>query len=439
MLNNIIFSLKNLNYKLYLALLLMAFLPTLYNTIRIFLLSGLPSDYGFNIASQLIWLNLIYEVSSEALILPLFFFTGAVLVNKIELENRTKTGLIVAFTINIILAVILIIFTEPLVLLMAQNAELIEATISFIRLESIAKIFEILLRIALVTLITMASKLSLYLLLIAQLVLTILFDLFFLSTLPLSLNLGVNGIAITNIIVNLSLFILALMLLRKVGINIFSKNKLNFTWLKGFTKVGIMSGIESLIRNLAFMVMIIRMINVIAEQDTYWLANSFIWGWLLLPVLQLGELIKRNIGEDKALDKSKIKAYFALTTIIIIAWLISIPLWQPFLASVMGVQNPSEIFTLIILLLGFYILFAYNNIIDSIFYGLGRTDLMLYQSLIVNICYYGAAFMLYLLDIYTPTLTSIALMFGIGIALDSIITLIIFGNYCRKNKVKILL
>lgn len=38
---------------------------------------------------------------------------------------------------------------------------------------------------------------------------------------------------------------------------------------------------------------------MVNEQGTYWVANSFIWGWLLLPVNQLGELIKQEVGTDE--------------------------------------------------------------------------------------------------------------------------------------------
>lgn len=43
---------------------------------------------------------------------------------------------------------------------------------------------------------------------------------------------------------------------------------------------------------------VVRLMNLISEQGTYWLANNFIRGWLLLPVLALGELIKRNSAES---------------------------------------------------------------------------------------------------------------------------------------------
>ena len=68
--------------------------------------------------------------------------------------------------------------------------------------------------------------------------------------------------------------------------------------MKEFFEIGGISGLESFVRNLAYMVMISRMVNVVGEQGTYWVANNFIWGWLLLPVIQLGELIKEETAEN---------------------------------------------------------------------------------------------------------------------------------------------
>ena len=70
-------SLSNINYKLLFALLIMGLCPTIYSTIRIFWLGELPNEYSYSIAGQLSWVNLIYEVMSEAIILPLFYFMYA--------------------------------------------------------------------------------------------------------------------------------------------------------------------------------------------------------------------------------------------------------------------------------------------------------------------------------------------------------------------------
>ena len=105
--------LKNINYKLFIALLIMGLCPTIYTTVRVFYLGNLPGEWSFSIAGQLTWVNLIYEIINEAIILPLFYFVGKVIDNKKELENRIKTGLIFTLLIYLFLTINLIIFIKP--------------------------------------------------------------------------------------------------------------------------------------------------------------------------------------------------------------------------------------------------------------------------------------------------------------------------------------
>jgi len=248
------------------------------------------------------------------------------------------------------------------------------------------------------------------------------------------LNIGVNGIARTNIIVNIILLIVMFLVFKRLNIQIIIKTvSLDFSWLKEWFVIGGMSGLESFVRNAAFILMVLRLVNVVAEQGPFWVTNSFIWGWLLLPVLQLGELIKRDSAVNSRQYKEKIPGYFALTVLIIIIWIVSIPLWDIFINKVMGIENYQNILNLSLISLGFYIVFALNNVVDSIFYGHGRTDLMLYQSLIVNIVFYGLAFILYITGFFVPTLTGIAIMFGTGIVFDSLITFIMFYYFYNAN------
>ena len=92
--------------------------------------------------------------------------------------------------------------------------------------------------------------------------------------------------------------------------------------------------------------------------------------------------------------------------------------------------------TLVLILLGFYVLFAFQNVFDATFYGLGETRYMLFESVVTNTVYYGAAFLLWLRGVWTPTLTGIALLFGIGNAFDTLVSL---GAYlCLLKKRKLL-
>ena len=428
-------SFKNVNMKLYFSLLIMGLCPTIYNTVRIFWLGEISSEYSYSIAGQLSWVNLIYEVMSEAIILPLFYFMGKALLNKNEYANRIKTGLIISFAIYFVISAGVIIFTEPLLKLMATSPDILESSIDYIRLEAIANIFSILTSFSLVSLITLGKEKSVYALTISKLILVSIIDLFFVSNVSISLNLGVNGIAISNIIVNIIMFVITMYILFKMGINIFNKEKLNFNWAKDFFKIGGISGVESFVRNIFYMVMISRMVNVVGEQGTYWVANNFIWGWLLLPIIQLGELIKQEIAKDKENVKNNTKGYFVITGIICLLWIILIPLYKPFMLKILNFGDVDKLYNLVLVLLGFYVLYAFQNIYDSIFYGLGKTHYMLFESVVTNIVYYGICFVLYITGIFEPTLIGIALMFGIGNAFDSVVSGIAYWYLLKKAKV----
>ena len=431
-------SLSKINYKLFLALLVLGLCPTVYTTLRVFFLGELPGEYSFSIAGQLSWVNLLYEILSEAIVLPLFFFIGKVLTDKKEFANRMRTGLLVSVGAYMVLSFLIIALAKPLLSLMATDTSIINASATYIRIESVASIFSLAFNFIMVGMVTLGKEKYVYALTAVKLVLCLLVDTFMVSTLPVSLNLGVNGIAFSNIIVNVILVATAIILLSKEGITLFKKEKLSFGWMKDFAKVGGISGLESFVRNIAYMLMIARMVNMVGEQGTYWVANNFIWGWLLLPVLQLGELIKRETATDENAVKNNSLGYFVITLAICVLWCITIPLWKPFMEHVLNFTDVDKLFQLVMVLLGFYMLYAFQNVFDSTFYGLGKTNYMLFESVVTNTIYHGGAFILYLCGAWQPTLIGIALLFGIGNAFDAIVSLVAYIFLLKKKKINIL-
>ena len=69
-----------------------------------------------------------------------------------------------------------------------------------------------------------------------------------------------------------------------------------------------------------------------------------------------------------------------------------------------------------------YMLLALNLVTDAIFYGVGKTKYMAYQAILTNGTVYVIAFVSYLAKLWTPTFTSILVLFSIGILVDSILT-----------------
>ena len=438
MINKIITSFKNINHKLFISLLVMGLVPTIYTTLRVFWLGNLPGDWSYSIAGQLSWINLIYEVINEAIILPLFYFVGKVLSDKKELTNRMKTGLLITLGIYIILSIFIMTCTNPLLKAMATDPSIIDASATYIRIEAIANVFGISSQFALVGLVTLGKDKLVYILIVVKLVLCVLLDLFLVSSLSCSANMGVNGIGVTNIIVNFIIFGTTLFLLVKNEVNVFNKEKMDFKWMKEFVRIGGISGLESFVRNLAYMVMVARMVNVVNEQGTYWVANNFIWGWLLLPITQLGELIKQETSTNKNAVKNNTLGYITITVISVLVWCILIPLYKPFMTQVLNFSDVDKLFELVMVLFGFYILYAVQNICDATFYGLGKTHYMLFESIVTNSIYYGIAFILYVTGVWHPTLIGIALLFGIGNAFDTIVSLGAYWFLLRRNKIKIL-
>ena len=421
-------GLSRINYPLLVTVAFTLLIPTLYNTFRITLIADIPNVWGFNIASQIAWLNIIYEVLQEGITLPLFFVLGAVVHSGKLFREKMVRGIRVIVPLYTLIALIIWFFAEPLVVALDQQPELVAQTAAYIRLESVAIPLRVLTDIALIALITLGNTRFICVFLIVQLIVRVFFDYLFIS----GLGLGVIGIGYSTIAINFVTSLTGLFLLVVALRNMLLEaphpkgDDAEIPDGKRWIKVSLLSGAESGVRNIAFVVMILKLVNEIGESGVLWVTNAFIWGWLLLPILALGSLIKQDVGIHRGFIGDRFKGYMVLSGAFVLVWFATIPLWGAFIQHVMGISNAQEILSLAYLFLPFYVIFAANNVLDSYFYGMGRTDLMLYQSLIVNGTYYVCAFVLYQLGIFEPTLRSIALLFGFGIVLDFVATVVLF-------------
>ncbi len=435
--SNIKEKFKNIDLKMFLVIFITLVIPSIYITVRINFISNIPNEWGFNIASQLQWINIMIEVLQEALIFPLFFLIGKTIHSKEKTREKIVTSLTIIFVIITLVALILGISANALANFMNQSEELVPATVKYIRLELVGIVFANLVKFLIVVLIEKSRYRAIILILAIQTILTIILDYLFLN----QLNIGVNAIAYTNMIVQSTLFMLMLVIVFKM-FEIKPKKFLsyiNFNSVKEWWKQGSLSALESFVRNAVFAVMILKIVNEVGESGNFWVMMSFMWGWILLPVIALGDVIKNESSQDIKNISKNFKGYMILTTLLVIVWILLIPLYKPFLDNILGLDgdNLMKVYSLSLISLGFYIAFAYNNVIDSICYGIGKVNLLLYQSLIINLIYYGIMFILYKQEIFVPTLNSIAVMFGIGMLLDSIVTFIMFKFYIKKKGIKI--
>lgn len=427
-------NIKSFNWKQFITLIFISLIPTIYTTIRIYFLGEFDDPYTYSIASQISWLNVFFEIVNEAIIIPLFFLISKRKDNDNMLFNRVKTGFYLNVLIYFIITIALISSLQPILNYIIEDEILRDKSTNYIFLELIASFFSSIFKYILVIWIVLNKNTKIVLSFLVQMFLIIIFDTFFISKLRISLNLSIIGIAISNILTNIVLVGLSIFLLYKMRIKLWIIKDLNFKWMIQYWKIGFSSGLESLIRNMFFTFMVLKILNDVNGSGDYWVANGFIWSWLLLPVMALGTTIKAEGASSKENIRSKLWVYLLIVTGIILIWLITIPSYDLFIRDILNVVNYQYIFKIVMILFPFYILFAINSVFDGILIGWGRTDLLLYQSIFANISVYASYFIALKTGVWIPTIEGVAIMFGIGMSVDSILTIIMFIIIIKFNK-----
>jgi Na+-driven multidrug efflux pump len=264
---------------------------------------------------------------------------------------------------------------------------------------------------------------------------------------PFSLNIGVLGVAWSDTLAALAVLVTILLMIRPLIQETMSKwtEFFSFKDWKTYMRVGFGSGLDSLVRNFAYFFMIVRLLNQLGENAIggYYLAMHIFWSFLLVPILALSETAKvlfANHCTDIRTVRTLWFASMIIGSIVVGVWVILVPFWGAFAAFL----NPNDVLVAnsvkaLSILIVPYILLALNLVTDSIFYGLGRTKYMAYQSIITNGTVYVLAFASYTAGIWTPTFSSIMWLFSLGILVESALTLyyaihLMFPGYWRMNR-----
>lgn len=424
-------QLKSFNWRLFVALCALSLIPAIYQTIKTFIISSTSQSSVFDIIGQMEWFDLINETLQAFLIIPLYSILNKIFKNDKENFSKYtfKTGLL-AFIIYTLFSVGVLIYGIVLIKAMNPNEIDLFTLNTYLQLETIAFMIGIVVSFINVVFVVVGKDKNVYIFLAINVVLSIVADFVLIP------NFGVYGIAISNIIVNFILAISSLILLYvQKYIRFCWFHKSDITIFKEWCKVGVFSGLQQFIDNFIYAIMICKMVNLVSEQGNYWIANNFIWGWLLIPITALSEVIRRDC-KDGYLKLNQFNYYF-IVVIVIVFWAITIPLWTPFYQYAENLQNASEIFSITIKLVPFYIAYAGCAVIDNIFIGLGKTIYNAVNSLIINLIYYGIFYILYVTGTITFTINVIILMFGFGMVVHLIVSIIeekLFLQRFEKNK-----
>lgn len=128
------------------------------------------------------------------------------------------------------------------------------------------------------------------------------------------------------------------------------------------------------------------MVNEVAEQGNYWVANNIVWSLLLIPISALAEIIKKDCVDKLSLKK--MKGYIIVMISTFLLWLCFIPIINPFLKTVMGIENYDAIKHILVILIPFYFAYGFTVLFDNILIGYGKTQYCFVISAIVNLIYY---------------------------------------------------
>jgi Na+-driven multidrug efflux pump len=425
-------ALKRWDWGLFLLILLYMALPRLYRSYSVYLIgNAIPDTNALATVAQWQFIELLLEVIQETFVLAIFYFVGRGIQSQQGPGHPIRTSITVILTFTSVIAAILFVFSDSFVAVIGTPPAIAETTSAFLKIKTAATPLFLLATASVIIIETVNRKKYIFALAVMQVVYRFILDSLFYGGYAFSFDMGVLGVAWADAAANIALFVSAMILLRPVMLDKARGWFSFFTFRdwRTYLRVGGWSGLDSLVRNVAYFFMIIRLLNLLGEDSIggYYLAMHIFWSFLLVPILALAETAKVLIANHSVDIRTIRRLWYsalAIGGVIVVVWMVLLPLWDNFAALLNSnkevVRYSSKAMSLLIVP---YLLMALNMIADAIFYGTGKTRYMAYQAIITNGTVYVVAFILYLADVWTPTFISIMILFGIGIVIDSILTI----------------
>ena len=236
------------------------------------------------------------------------------------------------------------------------------------------------------------------------------------------------GAAYSEIVVNIIIAIASIIcVIRRKYLNLNYK-AFDTSWLKEWAKIGVWSGVNIFLSNIVYALVIVRMVNMTGNAGNYWIANEFIWKWLIVPITCLHEIVKKN--DLRILTYKNTWSYCFR---IVMIWLLTVPLWPYFLRYAMAVDQSrmSDILRIINLAMPFFVGYIICQMIEAWFISKGKTILVALTSAIVNIGYYGVVYWLFAKGMFAANIQFVICLFGLGMMVASICDIILYKCYCH--------
>lgn len=391
------------DFKLYGSLILYALLPSVYLLIRMQIVA--VSGVDINIMGQIEWFDLIDEVLVTALTVPLYFLLKP--DKEKTAPDKNCAAFLASFAVYTVFTIIVMMKIGSIAKFMnAENA------VQYLFMQALSMLAGFVGTFMVMIFALNDDDKLVRRLLVSRLCLQVVADWIFIS------SFKDVGAAYAEIAVNAVIGLIAVL-------SAYSKGYLKFampgkTFLKDWCKIGAFAGIQIFLDNFIYAVMVCKMVNAVSESGNYWVAKNFIWGWLLVPVTCLVEVIKKN---DKI--RLTMKNCWRYLIMIFAVWLITMPRWKSFISGPMA-SDGNVIMKIVLPLVPFYITYMISAVIDGWFVSHGRTIYNAINSLIVNVGYYGIIYLAFKRGMFAENMMFIIGMFGCGMVVHMVTSILMY-------------
>ena len=384
--------------KLLISLIVWMLIPSIYLLLRMNIVS--VNNVDINILGQMEWFDLMDEVITTMLIVPLYS-----LLSKEKSKYMNGIAFLTSFIIYLFFTIIVALHITSITRFMiAEYAK------EYLLLQTASLMFSFILTFIVLLLTIYSDHKLVWILIIIKVVMLSICDYIYIS------RFKDIGAAYSEILVNALLSVVSIYIVISKGYIGLKRMKLSF--FNEWFQIGRFAGIQIFLDNFIYAIMIVKMVNVVNEAGNYWVANNFIWGWLLVPVTCFSELIKKN-----NLPSISFKNTWKYGLMIIGLWVITMPFWSIFINKAMAVDS-NQIMPIVMMSIPFYLTYIVSAFIDAWFISNGKTVYNMIISLIVNVVYYGIIYILFKNGVFTMNMNFIIYMFGGGMVVHMVLSIV---------------
>lgn len=426
-------------------LILAAFIPKIYELTNTFWIGQISYD-ALAITEQYEFLAVTIEIVNEMIPYGILALVAQNYMNKEKIISILKSGLVLQLIFSSALMSIVIVFTPQFVSTIGTPAEIASLTGNYLVLKAIALPFESLAILLLLAIKSMRRGKEVLYLVLFSVILNVVLDLLLISNTSVSLNLGVQGVAIGYVVSKVALFIVSAgFATRILGVHVRTISLKNWaSTVRAIFAIGGWTGLDSLVRNVGYILVPLNILNIIGTDQFggYGLAMTVMWT-LIIPVLAITEgtnvVVGNYYGERKPQQIKKV----VITSILLVSLVMigiavgGIFFWNS-LSSFFN-QNPlmvhystATFWWLIIP----YCLFALGMILKSLFYGTGKTKYIFYISAFCNFLLIIPFWFLAKLDFIVASFDNVMALFLVVFVVDIVITYILFRKTLKKISIQ---